>query len=250
MRYLFLLLITVIALTSCKKEKKSDSDDEANFSYGEKNFGASADDLLQARKFPSLIVEIQYMEGYEPDEAAILNLKQFVQEHLHKPHGILFIQKQIQAVTDSILTNKQVDSIQKADRTVLSRNGQIALYILYTNGHYENKNVLGHAFKNTCIVIYGKAIKQHQAVFSFPTQTTLESTILLHELGHLLGLVNKGSPMKVDHADTAHDSHCLNPDCVMYWSMSLVPTFGPLKGDAIPCFDSACLQDLKAAGGR
>jgi hypothetical protein len=243
-------LIVIIFITCCNERPRTDSEDETNFSYNERNFGASARDLLSARKFPAMIVEVQYMEGFPPDEAAMLNLRNFMEEHLNKPHGILFTQKQIPAVADTILNSEQVDSIQKANRTHGSDNGRIGLYILYTNGHYENKNVLGHAFKNTCIVVYGKAVKQHHKTLSFPTQTTMESTLLLHEFGHLLGLLNSGSAMEIAHIDSAHEAHCSNAGCVMYWSMSLKPSFGPLIGDAIPCFDSACLMDLKWNGGK
>lgn len=228
----------------CKKEPRSDSSDEANFSYRERNFGASASDFLSARRFTSLIVEVQYMEGFKPDEAALHNLRSFLQSTLHKPEGIVFRQTMIPAVADTVVDNDAVRYIQKEHRSILPRNGQMALYILYTNGRYENPNVLGHAFNNTCIVMYGKTIKQHEQALSFPTQTTLETTVLLHEMGHLLGLLEKGKAMEIDHEDTAHEAHCNNPTCVMYWSMSIKPSFGPLVGDAIPCFDSACLRDL------
>lgn len=244
------LLLFLILAAACQKEIRNASEDEVNFTYGERNFGALAGALLKGDKFTSLVVEIQYMEGFEPDAAALKNLKQFLQDHLNKPRGIFFVQRMIPAISDSVLTSSMVDSIQKANRTGRTRNKQISIYILYTNGRAENEKVIGHAFHNSCIVIYGKTLRQHDQVFRFPTPTTIESTVLLHEFGHLLGLVNSGTPMHGSHADTVRTAHCVHPDCVMYWNMSLATGYGPLRPEGVPRFDSACLQDLKNNGGK
>lgn len=250
MRLICLFLLLLLAAPGCRKKVRVPGEEELYFNYGEQNFGASAADLLRADKYTSLIVEVQYMEGFRPDEQAMINLKEFLQDHLHKPGGVVFMQQQIPAVQDSVLTSEQVDSIRKVSRKIHTRNKRIAIYIVYTNGKHEHTTVLGHAFRNTCIVIYGKALKQHEHVFSFPTQTRLETTVLLHEMGHILGLVGKGSRLRSDHADSLHDAHCPNPNCVMYWNMSIAPEFGPLKETGVPFFDPACLRDLKGNGGR
>lgn len=248
--HLHLLVVLCLLAGACRQQVHTPSKDEVNFSYTRQNFGASAGDLLTARRFTSLLVEVQYMRGYKPNEAALLNLKLFLQQHLHKPEGIYFIQEEIPPVADTVLTSAQVDSIQKVNRKIFNQGSRFALYILYTNGHYENMRVLGHAFLNSCIVIYGRTIKANEGVFSIPDQTTIESTLLTHEIGHLLGLVNTGTAMQEAHTDTAHEQHCKNPDCVMYWSMSVQPEFGPLMQRGIPCLDSACMRDLILKGGR
>ena len=248
-RFLILLFLVVI-LTNCKKKLKSDSHDEINFSFHERNFGASADELLRDDKFTSLKVEVQYMDGFKPDKQALLNLRKFLVEHLHKPGGIYFIQRRIKPVKDTILSRKQVDAIRRANRREYTQNNQLAVYILYTNGEFENPDILGQAFRNTSIVIYGKSVRENTNTFSNPTPTLLESTLLLHEMGHLLGLVNKGSALTINHADSANEAHCKNRNCVMYWGISIRNRYGPLVNKPIPQFDTACLQDLKNNGGR
>lgn len=249
MRYRLLVLLAFLT-TGCIKQQRTDSSDEANFAYGRRNYGSSAQDLLTARNYLSLIVEVQYMEGFKPDETALKNLGRFLQQHLNKPGGIYFTEKQIPAVADTVLSHDEVNDIQQINRTLYSKGSRFALYILYTNGHYKNKHVLGHAFLNSCIVIYGAAIKANAERFSIPTQTTLETTLLKHEMGHLLGLVNKGTEMQEEHSDSAHEAHCQNPGCAMYWSMGVKPEFGPLALKTIPDLDSACLNDLRKIGGR
>ncbi len=162
-------------LPACKKEVRTASLDEINFSFHEQNFGASAGELLKDDAFTSLAVEVQYMQDFKPDEKAIENLKIFLSRHLHKPGGIFFYEKEIKPVADTILSRKQVDSIRRANRTVYTKGKMLALYILYTNGEFENPHVFGQAFRNTSIVIYGRTIMQYAHVFSFPSQTTIEN---------------------------------------------------------------------------
>jgi hypothetical protein len=77
-------------------------------------------------------------------------------------------------------------------------------------------------------------------------------SILLHELGHLSGLVDLGLPMVEDHEDADYDGHCDNPDCVMFHSFErqralelLHERF--LAGDmARSSLDDACLADVAA----
>lgn len=190
------------------------------------------------------------MDGFKPDRQAIINLKNFLLKHLHKPYGITVIERQIEAVEDTILSRAQVDKIRRANRTVYTKDNSIAVDILYTNGKFQNSHILGQAFRNTSIVIYGLAIKRYETVFSFPSQTYIETNLLLHEMGHLLGLVHKGSSMQENHLDSLHESHCNNSNCIMYYQISIDPQFGPLKQKTLLSFDEACLMDLKSNGGK
>lgn len=64
-------------------------------------------------------------------------------------------------------------------------------------------------------------------------------SVMLHEMGHLLGLVDNGTPRQSDHEE--HDSHCNNNQCAMYWLQVANPR---------PDYDAACKADLKANGSK
>jgi predicted Zn-dependent protease len=68
-----------------------------------------------------------------------------------------------------------------------------------------------------------------------------------HEFGHLMGLVDQGSPMQNDHKDADHGAHCINPSCLMYHA---VETTGIDGTNTIPELDAQCAVDLKANGGK
>jgi hypothetical protein len=247
--FIIILLFTHITF-GCKRKIRPNNQDEINFSFHEQNFGESAGDLLRDDKYKSLKVEIQYMDGFKPDPKAVLNLKDFLTEHLNKPKGIRFVLKKINPISDTILTRNEVTNLRRAKRTIYTMGDQLAVCILYTNGEFENNNILGEAFRNTTIVIYGKSVKANSNTFRNPTPTTLETELLLHEVGHLLGLVNKGSSMNNPHKDSLHEGHCENEKCVMYWTIGTRSMADPRIKRSAPNFDRACLQDLKANGGK
>lgn len=79
----------------------------------------------------------------------------------------------------------------------------------------------------------------------------VEQATLIHEIGHALGLVNNGIPMKTNHHDKEHGAHCDNTKCVMYWSnegASNLATFAQsvLTSGNLIMFDDKCLKDARS----
>ena len=79
------------------------------------------------------------------------------------------------------------------------------------------------------------------------------SKVVVHEFGHLSGLVNHGIPMLTPHEDEANARHCSNPACDMFHSGSDLSVLNWLsartkKGaSADIVFDTNCLLDVHAA---
>lgn len=244
----FILLMIVV--TSCIKTIASDDDYVDNRAFHNQKVGTSAADLLRDDRYSSLKIEVQYMPGFEPDQAALLNLQFFLFEHLHKPKGIFITTKEIAAAAGETLTLDQVVAIERANRTAFVQDGQLTLYILYTNGYYTDSKMLGWAYRNTSAVLFGKKIREHATREDTPDRTILESNVLKHEMGHLLGLVNVGSPLQSDHKDHKNGKHCSNPNCLMYHVVDTRKPFRLLLKSEQAALDAECLEDLRANGGR
>lgn len=212
--------------------------------------GASAAELLQAGKYTALRVEMQYMPGFVPDAAAVESLKSFLEQRLHKPEGITVVYKEVPAAGKSTLTANELVSIEKERRTVFSSGNTIALYFLYTDGAASSGTTLGVAYRNTSAALFGKTLRDNSGGFGQVSRTKLESTVLQHEAGHLLGLVDLGTPMTTPHKDAAHGHHCDNDRCLMYWASETTDALGFLLTGSVPTLDAGCLADLRAGGGR
>jgi hypothetical protein len=83
-----------------------------------------------------------------------------------------------------------------------------------------------------------------------PSRFTLEATVTEHEFGHLLGLVDYGTPMAAAHEDSGHAHHCDNQACLMYYGAETIDIAGSLTGGEVPAPDEHCIADLKANGGK
>lgn len=238
-------------LFSCRKtlliKEVQTFDTEA---FHNRAMGASARELLDDRNYKSLTVEIQYMAGSKPEPMTLDYLRKFLQTYLNKPEGIKIVLNELTGMQKRTLSRDEVLSIEKARRTQFVEGDRIAIYVLFTNGTHPGTKILGMAYRNTSAVVYGQAIDQYSTKAGKLTRQELETSVLLHEIGHLLGLVNKGSMPESQHVDPLHTDHCNNKKCLMYHSVETKYLSSILLKGNIPVFDSNCINDLIANGGK
>ncbi len=240
---LFLLLIPVTILFSCKKA------DVKNYNY-KLAVGQSAKDILSASNYQSVKLEITYMPGYAPDAGAISNLTDYLNMLINKPGGIQITQRQISASGKGSLTLEEIRTIEDANRTVFTTGNTLGVYAMYVDADYSKVNTIGVAYRNTSLVVFGKTVVASSGGINQVTRTKLETVGLEHEFGHLLGLVNLGSPMQMDHEDAAHEKHCNNSKCLMYYATQITMMGGIILNAPVPLLDDNCRNDLHANGGK
>jgi hypothetical protein len=79
----------------------------------------------------------------------------------------------------------------------------------------------------------------------------LETTVITHEFGHILGLTNLGTALQSKHEDAEHPKHCIEKTCLMYWSSEIGGGIGNMvSSGAAPQLDAQCIADLRANGGK
>jgi hypothetical protein len=242
--FIAVVLPCLLLLTQCRKE-----DVPAANPLNNRSVGASAKEFLSAASYQTLNIEIAYMPGYAPDATAIANLQGFLALLLNKPGGINITQRAIPASGKTAVTLGEIREIEKNTRTVFSTGSSLGVFIMYMDCDYSQANTLGIAHKNTSMAIFGKILKNNSGGVNQASLTKLETIILEHETGHLLGLTDLGSPMQVPHKDPA-SNHCSNSACLMYYATEINQMGGVLISGPVPPLDANCRNDLRANGGK
>ena len=245
MRKVIPFICIALFFFSCKKV--NNDPEELPNSYSDQALGKSANDMLSAAKYASLQVQVQYMPGYALDPQAVANLSAYLSSLCNKPGGITITQQQIAANGDTLNVDK-VAILEKQNRTAYTNGSTLAVYILVTDGYDTSTATLGFAYRNTSVCLFGKDIFDHSGAFGEVSRVSLETSVLEHEFGHILGLVNLGTTMQTPHQDTAHGNHCNNPDCLMYYAIDTHESLPSLMNN-IPVLESNCRRDLRANGG-
>lgn len=249
-KYLVLVSLFFVGV-NCSKTYNPYSDDPSDPDYAyNRPVGASSNELLTQSKYKSLRIEIQYMPGFAPDGGAMNHLQIFLNNLINKPSGITIVTKEIPSSPNAVLSIEQVLEIERINRTVFSVGDQIGVYFLYTNGKFADDKVLGAAYRNASMVLFGKNIQDNSGAIGQPGRTKLEATVMEHEFGHIMGMVDLGTSMQTLHKDAAHGNHCNNQNCLMHYTAETTDLLGFLVTGNIPSFDGNCLADILANGGK
>ncbi len=252
---LFLFLygfILVLLVSSCDLGPDETLSGQPDIRAAKRAPGLAANDFLSADNFNNIKLEIQYMEGYRPTDEMVNNLGNFLTGLVHKPLGVEIVVQEIGRLDQEKYSLMEIRQIEDENRTVYNMDEQLGVYVLILDGYFDEDTgteySLGVSHRSTSIVLMGKRIYENSGSFGKPSRGKLESTVMQHEIGHLLGLVDLGSPMLIDHLDEEYPGHCDNEDCLMYWAVQT--RLINLRKDHIPSLGENCLNDLRANGGR
>lgn len=216
--------------------------------------GSSANDFLSSTKYSTLVIEVFYVANFRPQAQTLVNLKNFMQARLNKPGGISIIETEIESPGLAPYDINEIAQIESTVRTKYNAGNILTMYLFFADGgtptDTDSEFILGSAYRNTSFVMYESTIKNLSDSALEPDRADLETTVILHELGHLLGLTNLGSNMQTPHEDTAHPKHCNNSNCLMFWKAENSNLLGMMLGGNLPQLDANCLADLQANGGK
>lgn len=238
----------------CSSDDNNNAENGVNHAGNLKAVGSSANDFLSAAHYQSIVVEVLYVTNFRPQPQTLVNLRQFMEARLNKPGGITITEREIASPGASPYDINEIANIETANRTKYNNGSVLTLYFLFLDGSSTSDTsssfILGTAYRNTSFVMFENSIKNLSDSITEPSRVDLETTVILHEFGHILGLVNLGSPMQTEHVDEAHDKHCDNQDCLMYWEAENSNMVSSMLGSGVPQLDAHCLADLQANGGK
>lgn len=261
-KILFSLLLFLSLFSACTKEEIPDPDKDPTQEEGSKEgkesgfhlkaVGESASELLTREEFSALRINLVYVEGYAPAARTLENLKSFLQTRLHKPQGIHISQTAISSPGLAPYSIEDIRQVEEEFRSGFNEGQNLSVFVFVTDGSFAaNDNVLGVAYRNTSLALFGSKIQEYSGGIGQPSQPLLETTVMNHEFGHIMGLVNVGTDLQSDHQDTAHGKHCDVDGCLMYWTAETGDVVTNLVGlSSAPSLDPQCIADLQAKGGK
>lgn len=254
MKRLLPILCFAFLIWTCS-EDDSPTNPGPDVSANQQSLGTSSRDLLSDDQFTSMVVELVYVEGFQPTQTAINNLKTFLEERTHKPDGITIETRSIPAPGGQPYTTAEIVAIENDNRTKFNNGSEIAIWAFFANGsadgNTQNQFTLGTAYRNTSFVIYENTIRNLSGGISQPSQSVLETAVIHHELSHIFGLVNLGAPMQTPHEDADSERHCNVDGCLMQANAETGSgMMGMVSGGTVPTLDALCIADLQANGGK
>lgn len=248
----------VLSLVACKSDDNGDSVVTNPRAENLKALGTSATDILSDEIYDRLVIEIVYSEGFRPQEATLNNLSNFLNARINKPGGVQIIENQIPLPGTAPYVTNEIRDIEDDVRTKFTTDNELAIFVFFADGNAQTDTqtsvTLGSAYRNTSIVLYERTLQEISASPQTPDRVTLETTTLLHEFGHLLGLVNiQNDDIHTDHEDPLNAKHCVVEECLMYFETQLTRAQLAQRLSRmmeIPELDPLCIADLQAKGGK
>ncbi|MBU2997018.1 hypothetical protein KO500_11270 [Cellulophaga baltica] len=271
----FLILgLSAFLIWNCSKSESSSSSEEENEevttvvdkTLNQQETGASANDFLSNDNYDKLIIEVAYVTGYQPEEAAILDNLEFIEEITFK-EDIEVQYLELDSPNEATLSTQEVYDLEQENRTVYTDGTTLGMYIYFSDTTFEDDDpdsglyTLGAVYLNTSMVIYQESVREIAKASTLISNATVETATLNHEFGHLFGLVNIGSDMVHDHEDeTTNDDgeiignqHCDQEGCLMRAELQFSSGMSKMltaKNGQVPDLDAECLLDVAANGGR
>jgi hypothetical protein len=243
-------LLLLFLFTSCDTDSATEPG-ETEFSFNhEINPGQSAPEFLTDENFERLVVQVQYMQGYEPTQQGLNNLKTFLSNRLNKTSITIMEPEEIPASGESSYTANDIRDLEREHRTQFSSENEIVAYFIVVDGEFSDADVLGIAHFNTSMALFGPMFDEVSGGIGSPPKEDVETIVMQHEFGHILGLVNNGVDMQNNHQDTENGRHCDNEECLMNYAFRNANLFANIFGGNIPELDENCVADLQAAGGK
>lgn len=205
--------------------------------------GSYARRYLAAGGPGALVVEVRSQSGASPAARVVAAVDDELSRASSKPVDVVtgavsggarqWTVDEILAVAD------QSTTVQTADRGVMR-------LLFLSGGFAESDTVVGVAVRGDVAAIFTDRVREAAGVLGSVDQ--MAEAVTVHEVGHLLGLVDL--VLDTGRADREHPGHSSNTESVMYYAVESTLIGSILTGGPPTEFDDADRRDLDAIAGR
>ena len=196
---------------------------------------------LQDSQFTSMELIFLYEEGYEPEASDLL--KQRLDQECDK--STIRVRKEVVDFGHSGSWSSDDVRDQRWDLgSDAMQDNTLRWYFLFPSGTYEKDSVLGVAVDASTVAIFKDSVADAEGFLGRPSAEEVERSVSVHELGHLLGLVNLVYTSPRDHEDSEKKGHSNNDGSVMYWAIESTDVGNFISGDLPDEYDDDDKFDL------
>lgn len=201
--------------------------------------GGAAGVILQPTPASNLVVEILEEPGAATNAIAVNRVLSDLRKYSGKP--VTEVHTSLPAGSGSRRwTEEELEEVADRAQTNPHGNGRFVLRILSVRGqNTRSAGILAESFRGDTIATFPDRYAS--------AAQTLITAVTLHEMGHILGLVdlylNRGRADTID--DPAREGHSRNRSSVMYWAVD-PSALGGIFSTASNRFDGDDERDLAA----
>lgn len=205
--------------------------------------GSAARQILQPEPFTEIVIEIAFVEGREPNSATLAHLQDEIGRGA---------QKTVTIDTHEIPGGKGLYSSDDIRNLSQSRRTETAapkasVFLAFLDGRFaENDQALGVAVAATVAAVFPDRIGSLSQLLQ---PGGVERAVAVHEVGHILALVNLGYESASDREDPEHPNHSSNKSSVMYWAVETLSVADVFRAGPPDRFDEADIADLRLLAG-
>ena len=191
--------------------------------------------MLAADRPERLVVQVDWVDGAAPEDHALRALERFLRRTSSRPPGLVEVRRGHEV---SRAPGRGLDGFRE---TVLlnavPEPGTYFIYVLYGQRLERYRGLampageLDREIGFPVVMMFLKPIRRDSALWI--SRRKVESAVLVHEIGHVAGLVTSGR----EGGRAGRPGHCPDPACRMYWGVDRAS----LRANA---FSALCLGRL------
>lgn len=198
--------------------------------------GSLAATYLRPTTSSAILVEVRSQDGAGPRPAAVERVRQVL---------AALTGKDVTLTSGSVAGGARSWTAGElralADEGVAQAAGLPVLRLLYLHGGFaENERAVGVAVRGDLAAVFSDRVAEAAGVFG--DRAAVEDAVTMHEVGHLLGLVDL--VLDTGREDPDHPGHSPNRGSVMYFAVESTLLGSVLSGGPPRDFDQDDLDDL------
>lgn len=193
-----------------------------------------------------LVIEIDVQQGVTVDQAAVDHMVAEVSRYVDKSEGVVLAGGNTFASDRTQWTVGDLRDAAAANRSTFSDDTQVSVHVLYVRGGLyrdgEETAAIGVAYSASNVALFPDRWAGLGTLLG--SSRAIERAVLVHELGHLFGLVNLTYRSDIDHEDPDYPGHSSNQRSVMYHAIESTLIGQVFSGPPPDQFDDADAADL------